>query len=148
MAESKVKLTKHMEDMLEREGMIFVGTCSKDGVPNVSVRTAYAVLGDDAIVMLDYFRHKTYWNWQENDKVAVSVVDRKNIDGYQFKGKCEIITETAEIKELLKKIYKNPHSLATLFDRQITGLPPIVIKFTIEEVYSLRPVERSKERIR
>lgn len=140
---SKVRLTRKMKQMLERQGMIFVGTASKDGIPNVSVRTAYAVAGDDTIIILDFFRHKTFWNWQENNMMAISVADKDTVDGYQFKGKCEIVTDPADIQSYLDKVAENPGSQATLFARFIQGLPPIVIKFTVQKIYSLKPVEKS-----
>lgn len=132
-----------MKQMLEKQGMIFVGTTSKDGVPNVSVRTAYAVVGDDTIIILDFFRHKTFWNWQDNNVMAISVADKDAVDGYQFKGKCEVVTDPADIQNYLEEVAKNPGSQATLFARFIQGLPPIVIKFTVEKIYSLKPVEKS-----
>jgi hypothetical protein len=136
-----------MKKMLADVGMIFVGTSSKDGIPNVSVRTAYAVLGNDTIIMLDYFRHKTFWNWQENNRMAISVANKKKVDGYQFKGRCEIVTDSEEIRKLHKKICNNPHTLARLFEKRIANLPPIVVKFIIEEIYTLKPIEMAKERI-
>ncbi len=96
--------------MLYEQGIIFVATASKDGIPNVSPRTAFWLLDDETIAICDWFRHKTFWNFQENNNIAIAVVDLKEYKGYQLKGKFEIVTDTNLIKEILKKVMaESPH---------------------------------------
>jgi hypothetical protein len=138
-----MKIPDEVKKMLMEQGLIFIATSNRDGIPNVSPRTAYWLLDDETIAICDWFRHKTYWNWQENNYMAIGVVDLESFTGWQLKGPCELITDPNTIKDLLRKVMtKPPHAQFNRTLQKVAGAyPPIVVKFRVEEIYSLAPKE-------
>lgn len=83
--ENVVELLKsHMWDL---------ATCS-DGEPNV-VPVAFKEVSEDGKLLVgDVFLETTLENLRENNgKIAISVYDAKNLEGYQIKGTAEYMTE-------------------------------------------------------
>ena len=119
---TRAKLTQEMKDFFEKRdpGMVFIGTASKKGIPNVAAKgTFIKVLDDETICYADVFSRKTLDNVKENPVVAVVVVNVKTFKGYQFKGKAEIITEGKLLEEAKKQ---NP-------------LVQSVTKIKVDEIY-------------
>jgi len=132
--------------MLTDQGIIWVATSSKDGVPNVSPRSAFWITDDGALAWCDWFKHKTFSNWRENNNVAVSVVDTITFTGWQLKGSCELLQDDEEVARTLEDLLSKPrHRLFTRTMEIHEGYSPIIIKFTAEKIYSLAPEEESKE---
>lgn len=85
MNENVVKLLK--------ASMWDLATCS-DGEPNVVPVAFKDVTDDGQLVVGDVFLETTLKNIQANEgKIAISVYDTQNLEGYQIKGKAEYITE-------------------------------------------------------
>lgn len=83
--ESVVKLLK--------EGMWDLATCA-DGEPNVVPVAFKDVTEDGKLVVGDVFLETTLNNIKANDgKIAISVYDAKNLEGYQIKGTAQYVTE-------------------------------------------------------
>lgn len=83
--ENVVELLKsHMWDL---------ATCS-DGEPNVVPVAFKEVAEDGKLLVGDVFLETTLKNIRENNgKIAISVYDAKNLEGYQIKGTAEYMTE-------------------------------------------------------
>ena len=83
--ESVIKLLKN--------GMWDLATCA-NGEPNV-VPVAFKDITDDGkLVVGDVFLETTINNIRANNgKIAISVYDAQNLEGYQIKGTAEYITE-------------------------------------------------------
>ena len=83
--ESVIKLLKN--------GMWDLATCA-NGEPNV-VPVAFKDIADDGkLVVGDVFLETTINNIRVNDgRIAVSVYDAQNLEGYQIKGTAEYVTE-------------------------------------------------------
>ena len=93
---------------LLKEGMWDLATCA-NGEPNV-VPVAFKDVTDDAKLLVgDVFLETTLNNIQANDgKIAISVYDAKNLEGYQVKGTAEYVTEGAVVdtfKALVEKMF-------------------------------------------
>jgi hypothetical protein len=132
--------------MLMDRGIMWVGTAGRDGVPNVSPRSAFWITDDGALAWFDWFKHKTFWNWRENNHVAVSVVDTITFTGWQLKGRCEFLEDNHEVAETIETVLSKPrHSLFVRTMELHEGYSPIIVKFTPEKIYSLAPEEASKE---
>ncbi len=87
--ESVVKLLK--------SGMWDLATCA-DGEPNVVPVAFKDVTEDGKLVVGDVFLETTLNNIKANGgKIAISVYDAQNLDGYQIKGSAEYITEGAVV---------------------------------------------------
>ena len=83
--ESVIKLLK--------SGMWDLATCA-DGEPNVVPVAFKDVTEDGKLVVGDVFLETTLQNIKANDgKIAISVYDAQNLEGYQIKGNAEYVTE-------------------------------------------------------
>ena len=93
---------------LLKEGMWDLATCA-NGEPNV-VPVAFKDVTDDGKLLVgDVFLETTLNNIQANDgKIAISIYDAKNLEGYQVKGTAEYVTEGAVVdtfKAMVEKMF-------------------------------------------
>ena len=93
---------------LLKEGMWDLATCA-NGEPNV-VPVAFKDVTDDGKLLVgDVFLETTLNNIQANDgKIAISVYDAKNLEGYQVKGTAEYVTDGAVVdtfKAMVEKMF-------------------------------------------
>lgn len=83
--ESVIKLLKN--------SMWDLATCV-NGEPNVVPVAFKDVTDDGKLVVGDVFLETTLNNIKANDgKIAISVYDAQNLEGYQIKGNAEYVTE-------------------------------------------------------
>ena len=99
--ESVVKLLK--------SGMWDLATCT-NGEPNVVPVAFKDVTEDGKLVVGDVFLETTLQNIKANDgKIAISVYDAQNLEGYQIKGTAEYVTEGAVVdtfKAMVEEMFK------------------------------------------
>lgn len=93
---------------LLKEGMWDLATCA-NGEPNV-VPVAFKDVTDDGKLLVgDVFLETTLNNIQANNgKIAISVYDVKNLEGYQVKGTAEYVTDGAVVdtfKAMVEKMF-------------------------------------------
>lgn len=97
------KLTAEMRDFIEKKRdpvTIFVGTCNKDGIPNISAKgTFISILDDETMAYADVYSLKTLKNARQNPHVTVAVINAKTFKGYQFKGLAEVIESGPILEE-------------------------------------------------
>lgn len=98
---------------LLKEGMWDLATCA-NGEPNV-VPVAFKDVTDDGKLLVgDVFLETTLNNIQANDgKIAISVYDAKNLEGYQVKGTAEYVTEGAVVDTFKAMVEKMFNGVAT-----------------------------------
>ena len=98
---------------LLKEGMWDLATCA-NGEPNV-VPVAFKDVTDDGKLLVgDVFLETTLNNIQANyGKIAISVYDAKNLEGYQVKGTAEYVTEGAVVDTFKAMVEKMFNSAAT-----------------------------------
>jgi predicted pyridoxine 5'-phosphate oxidase superfamily flavin-nucleotide-binding protein len=121
------KINADMKTLLEKQ-LAIVATSTKDGKPNVGPKGSLYASDDETLVYSEGAARKTLKNIQENPYIAVLVVDREKLDGYQFKGKAELLTQGPifdEGSETQKKKGRRP--------------PVNIVKIKIEEIYSVKP---------
>ena len=129
------ELTQDMKDMIASQ-QCFVGTVSKDGVPNVAPKRSTRVLDDSTLIFNEGTGGTTYQNILDGSKVSVAVVNREVLDGYRFLCRAELQT-SGELYEEAKQV-----SLKTL------GRAPVgVVLLHIEEIHSLKPGPGAGKRI-
>ena len=86
---------------LLKNGMWDLATCA-DGEPNVVPVAFKDVTPEDKLVVGDVFLDTTLKNIAANNgKIAVSVYDAQNLEGYQVKGTAQYVTE-GEVVETFK----------------------------------------------
>ena len=107
------KINNEVKTIFERQ-LAVIANVSKDGIPNAGPKGSMFVFDDESLVYAEGTGEKTLKNIQQNQSVAVLVVDKEKGDGYQVKGVAEILTRLGAVpghststgteKETTKKI--------------------------------------------
>ena len=91
-----------------KNGMWDLATCA-NGEPNVVPVAFKDVTEDGKLLVGDVFLETTLNNIKANDgKIAISVYDAQNLEGYQIKGTAEYVTEGAVVdtfKAMVEKMF-------------------------------------------
>lgn len=129
---------------MELQGIFAVGTTGGNNIPNISPRIFFRV-DENVIYWLDFFKHKSYKNIQANPWVTISVFNKDDLKGFQFRGIVNFVTDEpikSEIKEsIIKKILeKNSSEKIKKLSEKIEVQ---VIRFEPKVCYSLNPDEFS-----
>lgn len=83
-------LNYKVKDFL-RVHLVFVATVDSAGDPHVVPKGTVDVLGDRHIIFVDLQESQTKKNLLHNPSVAITVVNPTSYEGYQLKGRAEII---------------------------------------------------------
>ena len=93
---------------LLKSGMWDLATCG-DGEPNVVPVAFKDVIPDGKLVVGDVFLDTTLKNLSANGgKIAISVYDAQNLEGYQVKGVAQYVTEgevVSTFKAMVEKMF-------------------------------------------
>jgi hypothetical protein len=139
-----VKIPNEIKEFIENQGIFAVGTIGANNLANVSPRIFFRV-DDDVIYWLDFFKHKSYKNIQANPWVTISVFNKDDLKGFQFRGIVSFITDEptkSKIKEsIIKKILEKNSSEKVKKLSEKTEVQ--VIQFEPRVSYSLNPEEFS-----
>ncbi len=136
-----VKISPEIKEFIEAQGIFAVGTVSGNQLPNVSPRIFFRV-DDEAIYWIDFFKHKSFRNFQTNPWVTISVFNKEELKGYQFRGIVSFITDEptkSQIRESIikKTLEKNTSSKV----KQMSEKEGQIIQFEPKVCYSLNPEE-------
>jgi len=93
-------LPENLKEIFINEKCHQLGTCSKDGFPNICNVGAKFLTDDDKIVIVDNYMLKTKANVLENPHVSLLL--RRGGESYQLKGQCTYETEGAVYEEARK----------------------------------------------
>jgi hypothetical protein len=93
-------LPENVKEIFVNEKCHQLGTCSKDGIPNVCSIGAKYLREDGKIVVVDNYMVKTRENILANPNVSILI--RKGGESYQLKGRCSYVTEGEEYEEARK----------------------------------------------
>ena len=139
-----IKIPNKVQEMLKGQKFIVVGSVDINGLANLSPRTSF-YFTDTAIYWLDFFKHKSQGNFKSIPWVSVGVFDKKELKGYQIKGKVTFVTETKEKSRITDVITRSVtgKTSSKIFERISQNKTPDVIMFTPKAVYSLDPKEES-----
>lgn len=139
-----VKIPNEIKEFIEKQGIFAVGTIGTNNLPNVSPRIFFRI-DEDMVYWLDFFKHKSYKNIQENPWVTIAVFNKDDLKGFQFRGIVSFITDEpqkTEIKEsIIKKTLEKNSSekIKKLSEKRESQ----VIQFEPRVCYSLNPEEFS-----
>ncbi|MBS3926403.1 MAG: pyridoxamine 5'-phosphate oxidase family protein [Nitrosarchaeum sp.] len=139
-----IVIPREIKEFIELQGIFAVGTTGVNNIPNISPRIFFRV-DENVIYWLDFFKHKSYKNIQANPWVTISVFNKDDLKGFQFRGIVNFITDEptkSEIKEsIIKKILeKNSSEKIKKLSEKIEVQ---VIRFEPKVCYSLNPDEFS-----
>lgn len=139
-----IKIPNEIKEFIEKQGIFAVGTVGENNLANVSPRIFFRV-DKTVIYWLDFFKHKSYKNIQSNPWVTISVFNKDELKGFQFRGIVNFITDEpkkTEIKEdIIKKVLEKNSSekIKKLSEKNEVQ----VILFEPKVFYSLNPEEFS-----
>jgi hypothetical protein len=139
-----IKIPVKVQEMLKSQKVIIVGSVDVNGLANLSPRTSF-YFTDTAVYWLDFFKHKSQGNFKSIPWVSVGVFDKKELKGYQLKGKVTFVTETKEKARITDVITRSAtgKTSSKIFERISQNKTPDAIMFTPKAVYSLSPKEES-----
>ena len=139
-----VKIPNEIKEFTEKQGIFSVGTVGANNLPNVSPRIFFRV-DRDAIYWLDFFKHKSYKNIQANPWVTISVFNKEDLKGFQFRGIASYIKNELVKSEIIKSIIEktleknSSEKIKKLSEKKEVN----VILFVPKVCYSLNPEEFS-----
>jgi len=139
-----IVIPREIKEFIELQGIFAVGTTGVNNIPNISPRIFFRV-DENVIYWLDFFKHKSYKNIQANPWVTISVFNKEDLKGFQFRGIVNFITDEpikSEIKESIikKTLEKNSSEKIKKLSEKIEVQ---VIRFEPKVCYSLNPDEFS-----
>ncbi|EGP94441.1 pyridoxamine 5'-phosphate oxidase family protein [Nitrosarchaeum koreense] len=139
-----ITIPREIKEFIELQGIFAVGTTGVNNIPNISPRIFFRV-DENVIYWLDFFKHKSYKNIQANPWVTISVFNKDDLKGFQFRGIVNFITDEPtklEIKESIikKTLEKNSSEKIKKLSEKIEVQ---VIRFEPKVCYSLNPDEFS-----
>ena len=120
--------------LIKQENVVFVGSVSAEGVPNISPRYVLGILNNEKLLFADAFENKTFHNINAWPKVTVAVFDKNTQGGYQLKGDAEGVTDGKLISQAETR----------LKEFGIDEKPKKVWTFAVKEVFSLEPSSKSR----
>lgn len=130
-------LTESVVKLLKNE-MWDLATCS-EGEPNVVPVAFKDVTEDGKLVVGDVFLETTLANIKADDgKIAISVYDAKNLEGYLVKGTAEYVTEGNVVDTFKAMVEK-------MFDGKATAKGALII--TPEKVIVTTPGAENKKEL-
>jgi len=138
-----VEISSKIKEFIDSQGIFAVGTVDENNSPNVSPRIFFRV-DEDVIYWIDFFKHKSFRNFQINPWVTISIYNKEELKGYQFRGTVSIITDESiksQIRESIikKTLEKNTSSKV----KQMSEKEGYLIQFKPKMCYSLNPEEYS-----
>jgi predicted pyridoxine 5'-phosphate oxidase superfamily flavin-nucleotide-binding protein len=138
-----VKIPPEIKEFIEAQGIFAVGTVNENHLPNISPRIFFRV-DEEIIYWIDFFKHKSFRNFQTNPWVTISVFNKEELKGYQFRGIVSFITDEptkSQIRESIikKTLEKNTSSKV----KQMSEKEGQIIQFEPKVCYSLNPEEHS-----
>lgn len=139
-----IKIPVKVQEMFKDQKVIVVGSVDVNGLANLSPRTSFH-FSDTAVYWLDFFKHKSQGNFKSIPWVSLGVFDKKELKGYQLKGKVTFVTDAKEKSRITDLITRSAtgKTSSKIFERISQNKTPDVIMFTPKAVYSLSPKEES-----
>jgi len=139
-----IKIPAKVQQILRDQKFIVVGSVDVNGVANLSPRTSF-YFTENAVYWLDFFKHKSQGNFTSIPWISVGVFDKKELKGYQMKGKVSFVTDTKEKSRVTNIIARSVTGKTStkIFERLSQNKNPDVVMFTPKAVYSLDPKEES-----
>jgi len=136
-----IKIPDEIKKMIFYQQMIIVASVDKNGITNISPRTAFTII-DDVVYWIELFRHKSFMNFQDNDWACIASFDKLNLEGFQLKGKVVMLNDEKKRKNIsLRIIDKLTRLNKERILKQLGDKIPDIVCFKPVVVYSSSPVE-------
>ena len=138
-----VKINDEIKRMfMEKKEPGFIATLGADGKINLSCKGSLNVLDDEHLWFSESTGKKTYRNLQQNPLVSVAIACRDTSDGFQLRGRAELVTEGPLYEMAVKSTEEASRRLGKKLSK-----PFAAVKIKVDEIYSLRSGPSAGERI-
>lgn len=139
-----VVIPKQVRDMMSEQKFIVVGSIDINGLCNLSPRTAFHP-AEDSVYWLDFFKHKSHYNFINVPWISVAVFDKEDLKGFQMKGKVSFVKNEKEKAKMIDVISRSStgKTSSEVFERLAHADKPELVMFKPHAVYSLNPAEDS-----
>lgn len=129
------QLNEDIVRLIIKQGhVVFVGSVSADGIPNISPRYVLGILDNEKLLFADAFTNKTFHNINAWPRVTVAIFDRDTQGGYQLKGSAEEVNDQTLISQAETRLKE-----FGIFEK-----PKKVWALAIKEIFSLEPSSKSR----
>lgn len=105
-------IAKKINELIKDMDFVQMATCDMDGRPNVAPKF-FLKAESGHLYMVDFVIGRTFRNLSINPRASISVVDYKNLTGYQVNGAVEVLSEGAEYEKAAKEFLDKEISLST-----------------------------------
>ncbi|MFH1821682.1 MAG: pyridoxamine 5'-phosphate oxidase family protein [Methanobacteriota archaeon] len=138
-----VKINDEIKKMFkEKKEPGFIATLDADDKINLSCKGSLNILDDEHLFFSESTGKKTYNNLLKNPNVSVAIASRDTSNGYQLKGKAELVTEGP----FYEMAVKNTEEASRRLGRQLAK-PIAAVRIKVDEIYSLKSGPGAGERI-
>ena len=138
-----MKISTEVKEFIETQGIFVLGTVNENNLANISPRIFFRV-DDNVIYWIDFFKHKSFKNFQTNPWVSISAFNKEELKGYQFRGIVSIITDEPKKSQIRESIIKKTLEKNTSSKvKQMSEKEGQIIQFEPTVCYSLNPEEYS-----
>lgn len=138
-----VRINDEIKKMFkEKKEPAFIATLGADGKINLSCKGSLNVLDNEHLWFSESTGKKTYNNLLKNPHVSVAIAHRDTSDGYQLRGKAELVTEGP----FYDMAVKNTEEASRRMGRKLPK-PLVAVRIKVDEIYSLKSGPSAGERI-
>jgi len=136
-------MSKEFMDLINSVPCCYVGTASKNAVPNMAPMGSTRAVSPDTIV-LQVMALKTFENLKENPKVAIVVTSElppkgeaskekmAKVSAFQIKGSANVLTSGDMFEQTMKRAVER-------MGPQVAAMLKAVVTVKVEEIYSIAP---------
>ncbi|OKY78944.1 MAG: Pyridoxine 5'-phosphate oxidase family protein containing flavin binding domain [Candidatus Methanohalarchaeum thermophilum] len=107
-----------------------VATVDEKGIPNVAPKGSLKAMDNETIVYADMYPGRTSENIKKNPEVAISVVNYQEMEGYEIKGKAELLDSGPIYDKVVEEVSKLPMDLPK---------PEYAVKVKVKKVINHTP---------
>lgn len=132
------KIEEGVKALIEEVNLGYVSTATKDGVPNVAPKGSIRLMDEETLLFADLFPGKTSENLSENPNISVAFVKPDTFEGYQIKGKAQVMTSGKIYEKTVEAIKNAPMDLPK---------PHAAVVIKVEKVYNLAPGPEAGKRV-
>jgi predicted pyridoxine 5'-phosphate oxidase superfamily flavin-nucleotide-binding protein len=105
-------IAKKINELIKDMGFVAMATCDLDGRPNVAPK--FFVKADGGhLYLVDYVMGRTSQNLKVNPKASISVVDERNLTGYQVNGAVQVLSDGEEYEKAAHEFLDKEINLST-----------------------------------
>ncbi|MFA5147943.1 MAG: pyridoxamine 5'-phosphate oxidase family protein [Candidatus Omnitrophota bacterium] len=105
-------IAKKINELIREMGFVAMATCDRAGRPNVAPK--FFLKADSGhIYLVDYVIGRTLRNLTDNPVASISIIDERNLTGYQVNGAVQVLSHGEEYDRASREFLEKEISLST-----------------------------------